>query len=1008
MRLTPRSKPQPRHIDRSDAGRVPEITTKFGGRTAEVPQSYYDFTATDAVGCCGTINDLGPYSHTAIADGSWSNPAIWDTGTVPGAGAVVEIGSRDVIYDVESDAKVKDIHVGGPGTFRWDVSKDTRLWVDTLLCLGTFLMGAGYAPVADSATPGKPRAEIVLHQTEAPGSTPRLGLIWKGYRLLVGAPKADRLLSDKDIPAGSTSAKIRGVRGANWRVGDVVQFGSTDYPGVSMTDPQYSGPTQFWGPYQGTTAVRTQTFGFMQSHSERRTITAVVGSTITWAEPLEHDHVLTKRTLPHGQVRVRKPVIACLTGSIRIRSEDPSSSQKRGHTMAMHHDGGGFWDVEFKDLGRTNTDPSLALPDGTPVRATNGGTIITNPNNVRGRYPIHLHWMGAHFGRKQFPVKRCKVWGDAYPIDGWGITHHAGRAAVENCVVSNVRGAGIVSELGNETGQWMNNTVIGCRGDGYPVSWGSRAELFENHNGHAGVGYESQARQVFQQGNIAIDCNFGWMFMQQNVKQSTRVPDMYSMRNPDPVVSGRGSGSSDPEFSMDEDTYGIEQAQIIDFYNNACYGCRFGFGVAHRQFTDRTDTTPMIARNFDCVATETPFHLINYTFFYSFYDFMWTGTGASAAARLGSVSWQQMFVNGYLENYSVGFQQEGLGFNYDGYWIDVVCDPATVPTPFTHFTGDFDLTAWIAANPGKAFPQDQEFYGLMGPWITDPASTPTRWIGTLREWKSLNSATDLPVNTPAAPRGLGGVEPSPGTSKPYFWLDPTSDITLSTSGIISIKGAIVDSVGVRLYPDVLTSESFGPMSSHSNNRYARQNGNTPEVLVKRNGCWNDNGTWKTRCWFTEHDRLTGEYFQFHVDLLLHSSMDPSFLAGNVVDPNLKPELPLRAESIGVAPPPVVIDTTAPTITSADTASVTSGATLALVLKAAEIHPSWSIIGGADQAQFEINKSVGVSTLRWLGNGTMSSGSPADADDDNEYEVQVAAANPYGNGTPQSIRITVNA
>ena len=53
----------------------------------------------------------------------------------------------------------------------------------------------------------------------------------------------------------------------------------------------------------------------------------------------------------------------------------------------------------------------------------------------------------------------------------------ATRAAIEDCVVSNVRGAGMVSEVGNETGQWAYNVVTGVRGDGDSAFKAMRAHL---------------------------------------------------------------------------------------------------------------------------------------------------------------------------------------------------------------------------------------------------------------------------------------------------------------------------------------------------------------------------------------------------------------------------------------------------------------------------------------------------------------------------------------------------
>lgn len=95
------------------------------------------------------------------------------------------------------------------------------------------------------------------------------------------------------------------------------------------------------------------------------------------------------------------------------------------------------------------------------------------------------------------------------------------------------------------------------------------------------------------------------------------------------------------------------------------------------------------------------------------------------------------------------------------------------------------------------------------------------------------------------------------------------------------------------------------------------------------------------------------------------------------------------------------DTTAPTITSANTASVAENATLSHALTANE-SVTWLIVSGADQAKFEISGS----TLRWASNGTKDFETPDDADTDNAYVVTVRATDGSSNTTDQTITVTV--
>lgn len=95
------------------------------------------------------------------------------------------------------------------------------------------------------------------------------------------------------------------------------------------------------------------------------------------------------------------------------------------------------------------------------------------------------------------------------------------------------------------------------------------------------------------------------------------------------------------------------------------------------------------------------------------------------------------------------------------------------------------------------------------------------------------------------------------------------------------------------------------------------------------------------------------------------------------------------------------DVTAPTITSSNTVSVAENVTLAKALTANET-VTWSIVGGADQARFEISGS----TLRWLSNGTKNFEAPDDADTNNTYIVTVRATDTALNTTDQTITATV--
>lgn len=114
-------------------------------------------------------------------------------------------------------------------------------------------------------------------------------------------------------------------------------------------------------------------------------------------------------------------------------------------------------------------------------------------------------------------------------------------------------------------------------------------------------------------------------------------------------------------------------------------------------------------------------------------------------------------------------------------------------------------------------------------------------------------------------------------------------------------------------------------------------------------------------------------------------------------------------SLGIIPPGIAgaTDTTAPTITSSASASVTENLTLAHSLTASE-PVTWTIRTVAENAasvdydEFEISGS----TLRWLGNGNKDFESPTDADANNAYVVVARATDGASNTTDQTITVTV--
>lgn len=1042
--------------------RIAVRTVQMNGLAAEAPpQAMYDLQGVEAIDA-EFHPHMGTFTHTAVKDGVWSDPTVWAGGIVPGSAgdtivdrATVNVNTSRyaVTYDLfMSDAKdangkiakaLNGIHVGGAGVFRLSTSVETRLYVDTLMVHGTTVFGETGNIVPESATPGKAFAEIVFVPQEAPGITTRLGLMTMGAVRCHGAPKAPRLQAVDTIPAGATTIALDNLAAASWRAGDTILLVSTQHAGISTTDASYKGPTKFWGQNGPRLHLNTE-LGYMRSQDEVRTIASLSGNTITLDAPTQYAHSRTTATLPRGQTVDIRPVVASLSGSILMRSADASEGgdltdlQKRAHTMFMHNDDVDCRYVEFRNVARTDTNPTLATDQRDFDATTNltqyfvlltdapasGGTLMRDPLNVRGRYGVHLHGNGPYASRKMAVLLGNRLWAplDAPPIPGWGMVHHNARASLEGNVIFNVRGAGMVTENGNETGQWLDNVVAYVRGDGFLPDLYSRAEKIQNHNGHAGVAYESQARQILSQGNVASSCHYAWHFMQQATYATLdnptsmlkRVADRASLIYRNGFTSNGNFTSNiddDVEYAVANGTYGIEQAQIPFFNDNITFASGTPFLVRHRPQVDRKDNTPLVARGNHAISCRHYFDVPEYSWDYWFYDFLHVGLGMGQAEKdgfsvhFGSNTWEMGFVNGKIKNVPVFAFEDLGGFNYNGAFIDIDTSEAVgrfSNQPIRVFTTD---------------PANHIALGAMGPWQVTVNGNGT-WTVQLETWRSRSSLTELPLdlkggNLPIPPLGPSPVEPIPGKARPYFYLDPASDITVTPTGFstASLFGVVVDGVGIRRWPDhySLKEQSSTPATGPWINTGLNGIG-----LVRTNGCFLDGGTWRCPVDAWAHDRNTGEMLRIRIDLILDGftgTIDglpaSDFLAKYSRDPNKVLVVPMLPEYTGPQAPLTRITT--PPIIVTGNATVAENAPLSLRLQyRSDLHVSWAIDtdttvpGNEDAARFAVS---GV-TLTWAGNGTRDFEAPDDADGDRVYNVRLRATDAHGNVAYKALTVTL--
>ena len=123
-----------------------------------------------------------PVVRTAKS-GRWSDPATWEGGRTPPAGAKVLVRTgHAIVYDVHSDRLVRSLHVSGTLSFARD--RDTRLDVGLIkVQAGDAVAEEGFDCEAHVAAPvpGSPRPALEVGTAEEPIPHPHTAIIRLHY-----------------------------------------------------------------------------------------------------------------------------------------------------------------------------------------------------------------------------------------------------------------------------------------------------------------------------------------------------------------------------------------------------------------------------------------------------------------------------------------------------------------------------------------------------------------------------------------------------------------------------------------------------------------------------------------------------------------------------------------------------------------------------------------------------------------------------------------------------------
>ncbi|WP_160168410.1 calcium-binding protein [Novipirellula maiorica] len=425
---------------------------------------------------------------STVASGYWGDASIWSNGQVPGVSDRVLIRSEhDVVFD-NGDIDVLAIGVHG----ELEISASLRVKDFVVYQDGSLSMLSG--------------AEVVFADAANSIDDPLqwgTGLIVQGEWTATGEAKTPYVRAVSDIPAGSTQFTADEIP-LGWEVGDILALPETAQSVVTRS-------------------------GKPLEESETVTIAKIEGKTIHFTSAASFNH---NGISPNPFEIERFAHVANLTRSIVLRSENPQGF--RGHTVATYQAQVDLDGVAFVGLGRTSADEAV---DDTVI--SDGGDVIHVGANPAGRYPFHTHHLHGSVALTDSVVQ-----------DGlkWGITiHKTNNGLIEDNIVYDVDGGGIVTEDGDEFGnQFLGNLVIKVDG-GHQVGDG-RAGAMQNlprsiskptiETGADGSGFWFRGPANVVEGNFVYDAasygyNYNGYYRQGTTRQVTSFRD-------NEVASSRG------------------------------------------------------------------------------------------------------------------------------------------------------------------------------------------------------------------------------------------------------------------------------------------------------------------------------------------------------------------------------------------------------------------------------------------------------------------------------------
>ncbi|MGH9387884.1 MAG: M12 family metallopeptidase [Vicinamibacterales bacterium] len=405
----------------AEAGQAPDPHAHLVTPFDKIP----DFAATPTV--------------VSVKSGSWSDASVWSTGSLPGSRDVVLV-KHQVVYD-STTAVVATIAIDAGGRWSCALTQSTKLSVDTLLAKpgSTLECGSTANPL-----PAQFKAEIVIRDS-AIRTSPTGSGVYDPSQYGTGVVAVDATVRMHGASLDPTILRLAAepLKGSRtltlaavpngWQADDVLVIPDTR----QLVDGDYA-----------TRSGDFDNFRRRASQSETVTIQAISGTTVTISKALDHDHKGARN--PEGGLEIL-PHVGNLSRNIIIRSDKPNGT--RGHVLLTRATNVDIRYVAFQNLGRTTEEPL----DSTTFDAA--GVVTHVGTNQIGRYPLHIHHVPGicPAGSYQFTIRGVAIENGRK----WAMAVHGSHyGLIQDNVVFDATGAGIVTEDGSETGNVFDHNFV--------------------------------------------------------------------------------------------------------------------------------------------------------------------------------------------------------------------------------------------------------------------------------------------------------------------------------------------------------------------------------------------------------------------------------------------------------------------------------------------------------------------------------------------------------------------